>query len=68
MAAADIMFNSIFKRFGRCASDAFYSMQWLSIQRLFCDLFCWLGLLFGLDLMLFHNDGFFRSGGQRWLQ
>jgi hypothetical protein len=68
MEAADIMFGPTFTRFGRCAFSAFYSLKWLSIQCLFRDLnvygvFDWLGLQLGLDLRLFHGDGFSRSSG-----
>ena len=53
LAAADFFFrpplvmaNGGFRRYGRCAFGASYSLQWLSIRRLLCDLFirgvfCW---------------------------
>ena len=73
MAASDLMFGSTFRRYGRCAFGAFYFLQWLSIQRLFCGLhicgvFCWWGLRFCSDLVLFHGDGVSRSCGRRRLQ
>lgn len=56
-----------------CVFDTFYSLQLLSIQCIFCDLhvfgvFCWLGLLLGSDMVLFHGNGFFQSSGQHRLQ